>query len=230
MAEPLDPAWLRERPLAYVPARSARPGGRRRLLGLARADARRGRAPDARDGCGACTRRPTARCVRRGTRPSASSTTSGSQRRRRRRGCGGGGDRARRPARRLRPGRPRPRCARHRGGVPRSGRDAARDAAWRVGVAPHSVRACPADWLEEIGRYAAAEGLPLHVHADEQPGRSRSASPSTACRPIELLARPAASARTRRSCTPPTPTAPSSTCSPRPGHGLRLPDDRGRPR
>ena len=25
-----------------------------------------------------------------------------------------------------------------------------------VGVAPHSVRACPEDWLEEIGRYAAA--------------------------------------------------------------------------
>src|SRR5439155_604866 len=31
-----------------------------------------------------------------------------------------------------------------------------RDAGLRVGVAPHSVRACPADWLEELGRYAAA--------------------------------------------------------------------------
>src|SRR6188768_3215570 len=29
----------------------------------------------------------------------------------------------------------------------------------RVGVAPHSVRACPRDWLEELGRYAAAERL-----------------------------------------------------------------------
>src|SRR5215211_1914843 len=38
----------------------------------------------------------------------------------------------------------------------------------RVGLAPHSVRACPADWLEEIGRYATSERLPLHVHADEQ--------------------------------------------------------------
>ena len=38
-----------------------------------------------------------------------------------------------------------------------------------VGVAPHSVRACSRDWLEEIGRYAAGEELPLHIHADEQP-------------------------------------------------------------
>ncbi|MDQ2911107.1 MAG: amidohydrolase family protein, partial [Actinomycetota bacterium] len=36
----------------------------------------------------------------------------------------------------------------------------------RVGLAPHSVRACPREWLEELGAYAAREGLPLHVHAD----------------------------------------------------------------
>ncbi len=36
-----------------------------------------------------------------------------------------------------------------------------RAAGVRVGVAPHSVRACPRDWLEELGRYAAAEELPL---------------------------------------------------------------------
>src|SRR4051812_44738129 len=44
-----------------------------------------------------------------------------------------------------------------------------RDAGVRVGLAPHSVRACPAEWLTELGLYAAAQGLPLHVHADEQP-------------------------------------------------------------
>src|SRR4051794_6399972 len=44
-----------------------------------------------------------------------------------------------------------------------------RAAGIRVGVAPHSVRACPPDWLEAIGRYARDEGLVLHVHADEQP-------------------------------------------------------------
>ncbi len=58
-----------------------------------------------------------------------------------------------------------------------------------VGVAPHSVRACPADWLVEIGRYADAEGLPLHVHADEQPREVEECLAEHGCRPIELLAR-----------------------------------------
>jgi formimidoylglutamate deiminase len=59
----------------------------------------------------------------------------------------------------------------------------------RVGVAPHSVRACPADWLEEIGRYAAAEGLVLHVHADEQPREVEECLAEHGLRPIELLDR-----------------------------------------
>ena len=59
----------------------------------------------------------------------------------------------------------------------------------RVGVAPHSVRACPPDWLEEIGRYAAAEGLPLHVHACEQPREIEECLAEHGCRPIELLDR-----------------------------------------
>jgi len=58
-----------------------------------------------------------------------------------------------------------------------------------VGVAPHSVRACPADWLEEIGRYAAAEHLPLHVHADEQPREIEECLAEHGIRPIELLDR-----------------------------------------
>jgi formimidoylglutamate deiminase len=57
----------------------------------------------------------------------------------------------------------------------------------RVGLAPHSVRACPPDWLEEIGRYAAAEGLPLHVHADEQPREIEECLAEHGVRPIELL-------------------------------------------
>ncbi len=59
----------------------------------------------------------------------------------------------------------------------------------RVGLAPHSVRACPADWLEQIGAYAAAEDLPLHVHADEQPREIEECLAEHGCRPIELLAR-----------------------------------------
>jgi len=58
----------------------------------------------------------------------------------------------------------------------------------RVGLAPHSVRACPADWLEQIGAYATAEGLPLHVHADEQPREIEECLAEHGCRPIELLA------------------------------------------
>ena len=57
----------------------------------------------------------------------------------------------------------------------------------RVGVAPHSVRACPRDWLEEIARYAAAERLPLHVHADEQPREIVECVAEHGMRPIELL-------------------------------------------
>ena len=59
----------------------------------------------------------------------------------------------------------------------------------RVGLAPHSVRACPVDWLEEIGRYAAAEKLPLHVHADEQPREIEECVDEHGVRPIELLQR-----------------------------------------
>jgi formimidoylglutamate deiminase len=58
-----------------------------------------------------------------------------------------------------------------------------------VGLAPHSVRACPPDWLAEIGAYAAAEGLVLHVHADEQPREIEDCVAEHGLRPIELLAR-----------------------------------------
>jgi formimidoylglutamate deiminase len=58
-----------------------------------------------------------------------------------------------------------------------------------VGLAPHSVRACPPDWLERIGRYAADEQLPLHVHADEQPREIDESLAEHGLRPIELLDR-----------------------------------------
>jgi formimidoylglutamate deiminase len=86
-----------------------------------------------------------------------------------------------------------------RGGIPRFRQGSAaeflgqvetlRAAGVRVGVAPHSVRACPADWLAEIGAYAAAERLPLHVHADEQPREIEECLAEHGVRPIELLAR-----------------------------------------
>jgi len=64
-----------------------------------------------------------------------------------------------------------------------------REAGIRVGLAPHSVRACPEDWLRELGAYAAAEGLPFHIHADEQPREIEECLAEHGCRPIELLAR-----------------------------------------
>jgi len=84
-----------------------------------------------------------------------------------------------------------------RGGIERSrqptvadyltGLERLRAAGVRVGVAPHSVRACPRDWLEELGSYAAAEALPLHVHADEQPREIEECLAEHGLRPIELL-------------------------------------------
>jgi formimidoylglutamate deiminase len=59
----------------------------------------------------------------------------------------------------------------------------------RVALAPHSVRACPRDWLEAIGAYATEHGLPLHVHADEQPREVEECLAEHGCRPIELVAR-----------------------------------------
>jgi formimidoylglutamate deiminase len=59
----------------------------------------------------------------------------------------------------------------------------------RTGVAPHSVRACPAGWLDAVGDYARREGLVLHVHADEQPREIEECLAEHGCRPIELLAR-----------------------------------------
>lgn len=66
--------------------------------------------------------------------------------------------------------------------------EALRAAGVRVGVAPHSVRACPREWLSELGRYALDNHLPLHVHADEQPREIEECVAEHGCRPIELLA------------------------------------------
>jgi formimidoylglutamate deiminase len=67
--------------------------------------------------------------------------------------------------------------------------EALRERGLRVGVAPHSVRACPPEWLEAIGRYGEEHALPLHVHADEQPREIDECIAEHGIRPIELLAR-----------------------------------------
>jgi formimidoylglutamate deiminase len=66
--------------------------------------------------------------------------------------------------------------------------EALRDRGLRVGVAPHSVRACPRTWLQDLAAYADRERLPLHVHADEQRREIDECVAEHGCRPIELLA------------------------------------------
>jgi formimidoylglutamate deiminase len=89
-------------------------------------------------------------------------------------------------------------AAYHRGGHARF-RDASVDAflarvedlrgrGLEVGVAAHSVRAVPADWLREIAAYAESHGLMLHVHAHEQPRELEECFAEHGCSPIELLA------------------------------------------
>jgi formimidoylglutamate deiminase len=66
--------------------------------------------------------------------------------------------------------------------------EALRERGLRVGVAPHSVRACPRAWLEQLAEYAEREALPLHVHADEQRREIDECLAEHGRRPIELLA------------------------------------------
>jgi formimidoylglutamate deiminase len=66
--------------------------------------------------------------------------------------------------------------------------ESVRETGVRVGLAPHSIRACPRDWLEELGAYAARDSLPLHVHADEQPREIEECVAEHGMRPVEVLA------------------------------------------
>ncbi len=59
----------------------------------------------------------------------------------------------------------------------------------QVGLAPHSVRACSAEWLTEIGAFAETSGRVLHVHACEQLREIEECLAEHGVRPIELLAR-----------------------------------------
>ncbi len=58
--------------------------------------------------------------------------------------------------------------------------------AW-VGVAPHSVRAIPLDYLLEVVRYARTNRLPLHMHVAEQPAEVEACVGEYGKRPVDLL-------------------------------------------
>jgi formiminoglutamate deiminase len=57
-----------------------------------------------------------------------------------------------------------------------------------IGVAPHSVRAVPPDWLGPIARYTEQHGLMLHMHVAEQRREIDECVAETGRRPMELLA------------------------------------------
>jgi formimidoylglutamate deiminase len=56
-----------------------------------------------------------------------------------------------------------------------------------VGVAAHSVRAVPRQWLEAIAAYSEACGLVRHVHAHEQRQELEQCQAEHGCSPIALL-------------------------------------------
>jgi formimidoylglutamate deiminase len=58
-----------------------------------------------------------------------------------------------------------------------------------VGVAAHSVRAVPADWLSAIARHSDEHRLIRHVHAAEQRRELAECEAEHGCSPIELLDR-----------------------------------------
>ena len=59
--------------------------------------------------------------------------------------------------------------------------------AW-VGLAPHSVRAVPLHYLQEIARYAEREAkTPLHMHVAEQPAEISACLEEHGRTPVELL-------------------------------------------
>jgi len=59
--------------------------------------------------------------------------------------------------------------------------------AW-VGVAPHSVRAVPLEYLKEVCAFAESRGLPLHMHVAEQPAELSACLEETGRTPVQLLA------------------------------------------
>ena len=60
--------------------------------------------------------------------------------------------------------------------------------AW-IGVAPHSVRAVPVEYLREVAAYARSSDLRIHMHVAEQPAEVEASIAEYGCRPVELLER-----------------------------------------
>ncbi len=59
--------------------------------------------------------------------------------------------------------------------------------AW-TGLAPHSVRAVPLDYLREVAAYGTEHQLPLHMHVAEQPAENAACVAEHGRTPVALLA------------------------------------------
>jgi formimidoylglutamate deiminase len=57
------------------------------------------------------------------------------------------------------------------------------------GLAPHSVRACPAGWIRDLAAEARRRGLPLHLHVAEQPREVEECVAEHGAPPVLLLER-----------------------------------------
>jgi formiminoglutamate deiminase len=58
----------------------------------------------------------------------------------------------------------------------------------RIGLAPHSIRAVPPDWLVPLAEYAGKSALPFHMHVAEQPREVAECLLESRRRPVELFA------------------------------------------
>lgn len=65
--------------------------------------------------------------------------------------------------------------------------DLAQRMAW-IGVAPHSVRAVPLDYLKEVIGFANSKQLPVHMHVAEQPAEVSACIAEYGRSPVALLA------------------------------------------
>ena len=56
-----------------------------------------------------------------------------------------------------------------------------------IGVAPHSLRAVPIDYVRAVATYARARHMPVHMHVSEQPADVEACVAEYRMRPVELL-------------------------------------------
>ena len=57
-----------------------------------------------------------------------------------------------------------------------------------MGLAPHSVRAVPREWLKPLAEWARINSVPVHMHVSEQVAEVEACAAAYGMRPIELLA------------------------------------------